>query len=492
MSKSIQKIISAFGIMAVILSFSYQKAEAKPHRNISLQVFYDELSYYGDWYNNPDYGYVWRPDVNRDFRPYYSNGHWVMTEYGNTWVSDYDWGWAPFHYGRWFYDRYDGWIWAPDTEWGPAWVTWRTGGGYYGWAPLAPRINININAGRRYYVPDNYWVFIPQRCIYYPSYSRYWEPRRNVYIVQNTTVINNIYTNRNVRYYTGPRADDIRRATRQDVPVYRIADSARPGSVTVDRSNVNIYRPDVSKDDKNAAPRTIANNNGRPSRVDNNSGRTNDSNSNDGRYNGNSNTRPETTDRPTRSSDDQIKRVDPMPSRDGNSNSNGTNRPDVSRTNPSSNGNSNYPQRSERIEPTRSTPSTSSDSRSSRPDVDRSSPSSNGNNYPQRSERTEPNRNTPPSSSDSRSSRPDVDRSSPSRDNTPAPTPSRSERPEPSRSTPSSSPSSSSRSNAPSGNSSRPSRSENTPTKSVERSAPEPSSPSVNSSSRSSRPTRDN
>jgi len=452
MSRSIQKIISAFGIMAVIVSFSIQKAEAKPNRNISLQVFYDELSYYGEWYNNPDYGYVWRPDVNRDFKPYYSNGHWVMTDYGNTWVSDYEWGWAPFHYGRWFYDRYDGWIWAPDTEWGPAWVSWRSGGGYYGWAPLAPRTNINVNFGRRYYVPDNYWVFIPQRCIYYPSYGRYWEPRRNVYIVQRTTIINNYYTNRNVRYNTGPRADDIRRATRQDVPVYRVADNVRPGTVTVDKGTVNIYRPDVSRDDKNAAPRVVANNNSRPSRTDNNGNRAGDSNSGSGTYNGNT-IRPETIDRPTRTSDDRINRVEPRRDRDGSNNGSGNYRPEVSRTNPSS-GNT-------------------------------------GNINPQRNERPEPTRSAAPTSSDRRGSRPDVDSGNSSRENSPSSSPSRSERPEPSRGTPPSS-GSSSRGNAPSGNSSsRPNRSDDTPSKSVERSAPQPSS-SGSTTSRSSRPTRDN
>jgi hypothetical protein len=32
-----------------------------------------------------------------------------------------------------------GWGWVPGTMWGPAWVSWRSGGGYAGWAPLPPR-----------------------------------------------------------------------------------------------------------------------------------------------------------------------------------------------------------------------------------------------------------------------------------------------------------------------------------------------------------------
>lgn len=273
-----KKTFLAFGISVMFLALGLNFAKADPRRSISLQTFYDELSYHGDWINNTEYGYVWRPNVDRDFRPYYTNGRWVMTEYGNTWVSDYEWGWAPFHYGRWFYDDYDGWVWLPDTEWGPAWVNWRSGGGYYGWAPLGPRININI--GRNYYVPDNYWVFIPQRCIYYPSYTRYWEPRRNVVIIRNTTVINHIYTDRNTRsrYYTGPRVDEVRRATRQNVRVYQVNDASRPGSTRIDRNAVNVYRPTVRNNRADATPRVVANNSGssRPSRSDaaSNSGRT--------------------------------------------------------------------------------------------------------------------------------------------------------------------------------------------------------------------------
>jgi hypothetical protein len=405
MNWSIKKLTTAFGIMVLLLGLSFNKVEAKPGRGISLQVFYDEMAPYGDWVNNPDYGYVWRPNVGRDFKPYYTNGHWVMTEFGNTWVSNYDWGWAPFHYGRWFYDDYDGWVWAPDTEWGPAWVNWRSGGGYYGWAPLAPRVGININYGNRnrYYVPDNYWVFIPQRYIYYPSYGRYWEPRRNVYIVQNTTIINNIYTNRNVRYYTGPRPDEVRRATRQDVPIYRTADNIRPGASSVDRGTVNIYRPDVTRDANNDAPRTIASNSSRPNRSDSStpnyrSGDSNNSSSpsvND-RDNG-AVSRPDATNsRPTRISDNNVVRPDAspnndrsdVPSRNQTVDNNRSNRPGPTRNSSRREGPS---ARTERQEPTRS------------PQPIRSEPTSN--NRPSRVERSEPSPSQPRS----------VERSAPSR-----------------------------------------------------------------------------
>jgi hypothetical protein len=250
-------------LMGLMLFFAgtTQKAMAQ-YEDVSLQSFYDELSPYGQWIQDPQYGYVWRPDVDQEeFRPYYTNGRWAMTEYGNTWVSNYDWGWAPFHYGRWVYNRYNNWVWIPDTVWGPAWVTWRSGGGYYGWAPLGPNISIGINIGRSgYRVPDIYWNFVPYANIYVNNYPRYYSGRNRVYI-QNTVIINNTYVRNNRTYYTGPRVDDIRRATNQNVTVYNLNRGSRPGASRIEHNSVNIYNPRPSRgsvvDNRNAAPRNV-------------------------------------------------------------------------------------------------------------------------------------------------------------------------------------------------------------------------------------------
>lgn len=233
--------------LALLLTSSPQKAMAQGE-DVSLQSFYDELSPYGTWINDPQYGYVWRPDVDqREFRPYYTNGRWVMTEYGNTWVSNYDWGWAPFHYGRWIYNRYNEWLWLPDTVWGPAWVSWRSGGGYYGWAPLGPSIHIGINIRRGgYRIPDMCWNFVPYRYIYYNSYPRYYGSRNRIYI-QNTVIINNTYVRNNRTYYSGPRAEEVRRVTNQDVRVYNLNRSNRPGAARIEDNTVSIYNPRPSR-----------------------------------------------------------------------------------------------------------------------------------------------------------------------------------------------------------------------------------------------------
>ncbi|MBE7176577.1 MAG: hypothetical protein INR69_09250 [Mucilaginibacter polytrichastri] len=235
-------------ILALYLSVGTAHAARAQTDDVTFQDFYDELEPYGQWIDDPQYGYVWRPDVGNDFRPYGSNGYWTMTEYGNMWVSNYDWGWAPFHYGRWTLNARYGWLWIPGTEWGPAWVSWRQGGGYYGWAPLGPGINININFGRRYYAPDPWWCFVPQRHFLARNFYSYCAPfGRNVTIIRNTTIINNTYVRNNVRYVTGPRANDIQRVTRQRVNVYRVDRSARPGVTRITNNTVNVYRPQVNR-----------------------------------------------------------------------------------------------------------------------------------------------------------------------------------------------------------------------------------------------------
>ena len=159
---------------------------------VSYQTFYDELSPHGRWIDYPQYGYVWVPNAGPSFRPYSTNGHWVWTDgYQWMWVSNYSWGWAPFHYGRWFYDPFYGWVWMPGYEWSPAWVAWRSGGDYYGWAPIRPGFNISINISLGGYSPPyDYWCFAPRRYITSPRiHDYYYDRRQNVTIINQTTII---------------------------------------------------------------------------------------------------------------------------------------------------------------------------------------------------------------------------------------------------------------------------------------------------------------
>jgi hypothetical protein len=111
----------------------------EPGPRVERHVFEERLSPYGRWVVTPEYGRVWVPNgVAADWRPY-SMGRWVLTDWGWTFVSDDPYGWAVYHYGRWNYGPAWGWYWVPGPRWAPAWVSWRYGGLYSAWAPLAPR-----------------------------------------------------------------------------------------------------------------------------------------------------------------------------------------------------------------------------------------------------------------------------------------------------------------------------------------------------------------
>lgn len=237
-----------------------QEASYDREQSVDFQLFYDQLSPYGQWVDYTNYGYVWVPDVRREFTPYSTNGHWVMTDYGWTWVSDYRWGWAPFHYGRWDYDDYYGWFWVPDDQWGPAWVTWRGGNGYYGWAPMRPGVSISnsFNERRR---DINRWNFVRDRDLGERDLHRYYINRGNYNsIIDNTSVINNTRTDnrRNATYVAGPPEESVQRATGRAVERVRIQDNGRPGEKLAN-DELRIYRPRVQKSsDRNTAPAKVA------------------------------------------------------------------------------------------------------------------------------------------------------------------------------------------------------------------------------------------
>ena len=237
--------------------------ENYPQRNAGYQLFYDQLSPYGQWTKYQNYGYVWIPDAGRNFYPYLTEGRWVMTEFGWTWLSDYIWGWAPFHYGRWDYDNYYGWFWVPGYEWGPSWVIWRRANGYYGWTPMRPGMNINLSitgAGGSRDVER--WNFIRERDFTSPDiYRRVIDRRDNEMIFRNSTVINNTYVDnsRNETYVSGPPASEVQRSTSRRIQSVPVRDADRPGT-RINDTQLQIYRPRLEQSSSDqAVPPRVAN-----------------------------------------------------------------------------------------------------------------------------------------------------------------------------------------------------------------------------------------
>jgi len=108
-------------------------------------LFYEQLSPHGDWLDVEGYGYAWRPRLaaQASWRPY-MDGRWMWSDHGWAWDSREPFGWACYHYGRWVRVSRHGWVWIPGREWAPAWVSWRTGPDYIGWAPLPPGPGLNV------------------------------------------------------------------------------------------------------------------------------------------------------------------------------------------------------------------------------------------------------------------------------------------------------------------------------------------------------------
>lgn len=254
-----KKFLKRWAVLVVLLASIGGATATQAQGTVSFQVFYDQLQPYGTWMNYGNYGYVWIPQVDRDFMPYGTNGYWVNTEYGNTWVSDYAWGWAPFHYGRWLYDDFYGWMWVPGNEWAPAWVAWRNGGGYYGWAPLMPGMGISVSVGIYDRIPNHCWNFVPYQYVTYRRVYAHCVPRPTVVnIIHQTTIVTYNHRDNHHTYFTGPSRHEMERDGRTRVDHYRVDSRNAPGRSEVGRGTVAIYRPQVQENThRSAAPTRV-------------------------------------------------------------------------------------------------------------------------------------------------------------------------------------------------------------------------------------------
>ncbi len=227
---------------------------------MDTSYFYDYLAPYGVWVNYPAYGYVWIPyGTGYGWRPY-TNGRWLWTSHGWTWISSYEWGWAPFHYGRWSWDVSLGWFWVPGYIWGPAWVSWRNGGAYIGWAPLPPDVEFVFGVGIRtlpYPIPDTFWVFVDGRHFLHSGIYSYVLPvERNYTIVRTTVAKTNILDRNRVILNQGIDVETVSQLTKTKVSQYELFDSKDPRGATVRTGEIQLYRPRIREEER-ATPRTV-------------------------------------------------------------------------------------------------------------------------------------------------------------------------------------------------------------------------------------------
>ena len=267
-----KKLLFVFAVGVLLLPF----APLAKSQEVSIDFFYNNLNG-GSWIEVGNYGYCWQPDVavsDPSWRPY-SDGYWAYTDLGWTWVSYEDYGWATYHYGRWVRLADYGWIWRPGYEWGPAWVSWRFGGGYCGWAPLPPEtefvyesrpltghIDVEFDIGPAYY------NFVDVRYIGEPVLrSRIVDVNQNVtYINQTVNVTNITYKNKTVYNY-GPDLTVVNQYSSRPIQKLRlerqanvdVTAAAKSGSLTKVQGNALIVAAPmkINKPAKEIAPPTV-------------------------------------------------------------------------------------------------------------------------------------------------------------------------------------------------------------------------------------------
>ncbi|MCM2255998.1 MAG: hypothetical protein NDJ94_10040 [Vicinamibacteria bacterium] len=216
-------------------------------------LFRDSLAPHGEWIETAADGWRWAPRVPADWRPY-TRGQWLLTDQGWHWDSDEAFGWATFHYGRWLHDARRGWLWTPGTEWAPAWVSWRHGNGFAGWAPLSPHTAATGREGLATLAGSTVshdFVFVNERSFLDRGIQRRLLPRqRNVALLDATMdvthyrLVDDRIINRGIDVESMERAVGHRVSRVRTTDVTR-SDAARRASPV----EVHVFRPVVQLTD---------------------------------------------------------------------------------------------------------------------------------------------------------------------------------------------------------------------------------------------------
>jgi hypothetical protein len=199
-----------------------EPAPAPPQVVLSEADFQPLLAPHGEWIDVPPHGLVWRPHVavvGVGFVPYATSGEWVYTDHGWSFETEWEWGWAPFHYGHWCFVSEVGWVWLPGTVWAPAWVAWRSGGGFIGWAPLPPPGFVTV---------ETHWIFVERHVFVRRHVSSYVLSRERAHVAfEATAPVGDVIVRGGVRWHPGPRVTDVEHAVGTRIHPVRVVPPAR-------------------------------------------------------------------------------------------------------------------------------------------------------------------------------------------------------------------------------------------------------------------------
>jgi hypothetical protein len=250
------QFLAPLALALVVFGFLCAPPQARAAVRASVYVdnlYYDELDPYGDWNYVADYGWCWSPGyVSAGWRPY-TVGYWAYSDWGWVWVSEDPWGDWPYHYGRWAFDASYGWVWVPGDVWAPAWVSWRYGSDWVGWAPLPPDVDWSYGIGIRYSsssldrrIVSGGWCFVTVNDFASRRIrGRVLPVSRNVTLIQETRNVTR-YVDVNSRpVERGLRVDMIERATGKRIPRYEITERSvgGRGGVQVRGRTIQVSKP---------------------------------------------------------------------------------------------------------------------------------------------------------------------------------------------------------------------------------------------------------
>jgi hypothetical protein len=259
-----------------------------PPGGATFQTFYDSLSSQGNWVQTDDYGYVWQPNVQDPNWAPYTDGNWVYTDDGWTWNSSEPFGWATYHYGRWVNLAGSGWAWVPGYTWAPAWVSWRYGDGYVGWAPLPPDsfagidyfgddsdadfgFHIGGDSDSFYGIGPAIYIFLPIGCVGYHDYHHWYHNRSdNFALINHTTNVTNINVARGGtasggRAFTrvttgGPQVAQVDAASETPVTRATLVRSNSPGTSRLTGNSLSVFAPHIQAAGADARPAQVTSN----------------------------------------------------------------------------------------------------------------------------------------------------------------------------------------------------------------------------------------
>jgi hypothetical protein len=138
-----------------------------------------------------------------------------------------------------------GWVWVPGREWGPAWVDWRRGTRYFGWAPLPPdEIIVDVRD------EPQYWIFCrPEDFLATDIATVFIEPEPAFF--SETVVVNETFVLRDRGFAVNPGIEPsfVAAAIGRPVPEFQVRPHVLAGTAAALPGAMQVSAQDLRRTD---------------------------------------------------------------------------------------------------------------------------------------------------------------------------------------------------------------------------------------------------